>query len=208
MQFTTRLLKSVEQRGADDVFLIGTQHLDLNDDQVKDKIERIAPKLMPAVTRDIADNGNAIAETIDDDLGNDAACEGLNLQTLGTLINIDLPWNPTRLEQHIGRIKRFGQAREKVDMLNLVNEQTVDEKVYDRLSERMRDRYNIFGSLPDTIKDGWIDNIETLVRKWTNTSTHKRKPPASICVIPPRWRLQKKSGGIEPRCCRGGISSS
>lgn len=32
----------------------------------------------------------------------DAACEGLNLQTLGTLINVDLPWNPTRLEQRIG----------------------------------------------------------------------------------------------------------
>lgn len=92
----------------------------------------------------------------------DAACEGLNLQTLGTLINIDLPWNPTRLEQRIGRIKRFGQAREKVDMLNLVNEQTVDEKVYERLSERMRDRFNLFGSLPDTIKDEWIDDIETL----------------------------------------------
>lgn len=66
----------------------------------------------------------------------DAACEGLNLQTLGSLINVDLPWNPTRLEQRIGRIKRFGQVREKVDMLNLVNEQTVDEKVYERLSER------------------------------------------------------------------------
>ncbi|MQV20280.1 helicase [Sinorhizobium meliloti] len=95
----------------------------------------------------------------------DAACEGLNLQTLGTLINIDLPWNPTRLEQRIGRIKRFGQARDKVDMLNLVNEQTVDEKVYDRLSERMRDRFNLFGSLPDTIKDEWIENIETLGEK-------------------------------------------
>ncbi len=95
----------------------------------------------------------------------DAACEGLNLQTLGTLINIDLPWNPTRLEQRIGRIKRFGQAREKVDMLNLVNEQTVDEKVYDRLSERMRDRFNLFGSLPDTIKDEWIKDIETLGEK-------------------------------------------
>ena len=58
----------------------------------------------------------------------DAACEGLNLQTLGTLINIDLPWNPTRLEQRIGRIKRFGQIRDKVDMLNLVNERTVDER--------------------------------------------------------------------------------
>jgi superfamily II DNA/RNA helicase len=95
----------------------------------------------------------------------DAACEGLNLQTLGALINVDLPWNPTRLEQRIGRIKRFGQARKKVDMLNLVNEKTVDEKVYERLSERMRDRYNLFGSLPDTIKDEWIDDIETLGEK-------------------------------------------
>lgn len=92
----------------------------------------------------------------------DAACEGLNLQTLGTLINIDLPWNPTRLEQRIGRIKRFGQRRETVDMLNLVFEQTVDEKIYERLSERMKNRYDIFGSLPDTIKDEWIEDIETL----------------------------------------------
>ncbi len=95
----------------------------------------------------------------------DAACEGLNLQTLGTLINVDLPWNPTRLEQRIGRIKRFGQRRETVDMLNLVFEQTVDERIYERLSERMKDRYDLFGSLPDTIKDDWIDNIETLGEK-------------------------------------------
>jgi hypothetical protein len=95
----------------------------------------------------------------------DAACEGLNLQTLGTLINIDLPWNPTRLEQRIGRIKRFGQRRETVDMLNLVFEKTVDEKIYERLSERMKDRYDLFGSLPDTIKDEWIEDIETLGEK-------------------------------------------
>ncbi|WP_269498084.1 phospholipase D-like domain-containing anti-phage protein [Castellaniella sp. S9] len=92
----------------------------------------------------------------------DAACEGLNLQTLGTLINVDLPWNPTKLEQRIGRIKRFGQTRKTVDMLNLVFEQTVDEKIYGRLSERMKDRYNLFGALPDTIRDEWIEDIETL----------------------------------------------
>jgi len=95
----------------------------------------------------------------------DAACEGLNLQTLGTLINVDMPWNPTRLEQRIGRIKRFGQRRESVDMLNLVFEHTVDEKIYDRLSERMKNRYDLFGSLPDTIKDEWIEDIETLGEK-------------------------------------------
>jgi hypothetical protein len=41
----------------------------------------------------------------------------------------------------------------------------VDEKVYERLSERMRDRYNLFGALPDTIKDEWIEDIETLGEK-------------------------------------------
>lgn len=95
----------------------------------------------------------------------DAACEGLNLQTLGTLINIDLPWNPSRLEQRLGRIKRFGQARRTVDMLNLVYHDTQDEKVYKVLSRRMKDRYDIFGGLPDTIEDEWIEIVEKLEEK-------------------------------------------
>jgi superfamily II DNA or RNA helicase len=95
----------------------------------------------------------------------DAACEGLNLQTLGSLINVDLPWNPSRLEQRLGRIKRFGQQRVSVDMLNLVYAGTRDEDVYDRLSQRMKDRYDIFGSLPDVIEDDWIDDIEDLDEK-------------------------------------------
>jgi superfamily II DNA or RNA helicase/DNA-binding Lrp family transcriptional regulator len=92
----------------------------------------------------------------------DAACEGLNLQTLGTLINIDLPWNPSRLEQRLGRIKRFGQTRRDVDMLNLVYHDTRDEKVYEVLSRRMKDKYDIFGGLPDTIDDAWIESEEKL----------------------------------------------
>jgi ERCC4-related helicase len=92
----------------------------------------------------------------------DAACEGLNLQTLGSLINVDLPWNPARLEQRLGRIKRFGQARRTVDMLNLVYRDTQDEKVYQVLSRRMQNRYDIFGGLPDTIEDDWIESVEKL----------------------------------------------
>lgn len=92
----------------------------------------------------------------------DAACEGLNLQTLGTLINVDLPWNPARLEQRLGRIKRFGQARRTVDMLNLVYHDTQDERIYQVLSRRMKDRYDIFGGLPDTIEDDWIETVEKL----------------------------------------------
>lgn len=85
MQFTARLLKSVDQREVDDVYLIGTQHLDLNDSQVKDEIERIAPKLTPAITRDIADNGNAIAEAIGDDVSSDAPQQLMTLLLASSL---------------------------------------------------------------------------------------------------------------------------
>ena len=85
MQFTARLLKSVAGRATDDIFLIGAQHLDLNDDQVRDEIERIAPKLAPALTRDIADHGNAIAELIDAELSGDAARQVMTLLLASSL---------------------------------------------------------------------------------------------------------------------------
>lgn len=109
----------------------------------------------------------------------DAACEGLNLQTLGTLINIDLPWNPSRLEQRLGRIKRFGQSRENVDMLNLVYHGTRDEKVYETLSSRMKDRFDIFGGLPDCIDDDWIEDIEEF-EQLAETHLHLRSKVQNI----------------------------
>lgn len=105
----------------------------------------------------------------------DAACEGLNLQTLGTLINVDMPWNPSRLEQRLGRIKRFGQSRHSVDMLNLVYHDTRDEKVYQVLSRRLRDKFDIFGGLPDTIDDDWINDIEQLDSKMDEYMHLRRK---------------------------------
>lgn len=104
----------------------------------------------------------------------DAACEGLNLQTLGTLINVDLPWNPSRLEQRLGRIKRFGQVRKNVDMLNLVYANTQDERIYKVLSNRLKDTYDIFGSLPDTIEDEWIQD-EAHLQKRMDEYTHERE---------------------------------
>ncbi|WP_198599679.1 helicase-related protein, partial [Escherichia coli] len=112
----------------------------------------------------------------------DAACEGLNLQTLGTLINVDLPWNPSRLEQRLGRIKRFGQTRKFVDMLNLVYSETQDEKVYNVLSERLRDTYDIFGSLPDTIDDEWIDNEEELNTRMDEYMHERKKAQDAFSV--------------------------
>ena len=67
---------------------------------------------------------------------NDAASEGLNLQTASALINYDLPWNPSRVEQRIGRVDRIGQTREDVQIVNLYLKESVDEKVYTALRTR------------------------------------------------------------------------
>ena len=66
----------------------------------------------------------------------DAASEGLNLQTAGALINYDLPWNPARVEQRIGRIDRIGQLATDLRIVNLVLADSVDERVYQVLSLR------------------------------------------------------------------------
>jgi superfamily II DNA or RNA helicase len=90
-------------------------------------------------------------------LGTDAASEGLNLQRLGTLINLDLPWNPTRLEQRKGRIQRIGQLRDTVFVYNMRYKESVEDRVHDLLSERLAGIYALFGQLPDVLEDVWID---------------------------------------------------
>ena len=86
----------------------------------------------------------------------DAACEGLNLQRLGAQINVDLPWNPSRLEQRKGRKQRIGQARDDVHILSLGYAGTVEDDVYAALSSRFGDIFSVLGQLPDRFEDEWI----------------------------------------------------
>jgi SNF2 family DNA or RNA helicase len=89
-------------------------------------------------------------------LGTDAASEGLNLQKIGTLINLDLPWNPTRLEQRKGRIQRIGQVRDEVWIYNLRYRDSVEDRVHQLLSDRLQAIRDLFGQLPDTLEDAWV----------------------------------------------------
>ena len=76
----------------------------------------------------------------------DAAAEGLNLQTADLLINFDLPWNPMKVEQRIGRIDRIGQRHEDVYVLNLCYVDSVEQIVYDRLLRRLEETVGVVGS--------------------------------------------------------------
>lgn len=63
--------------------------------------------------------------------------EGLDMQFCRSLINYDLPWNPMKVEQRIGRIDRIGQAAERINILSLVSKDTIEERIYDRLYRRL-----------------------------------------------------------------------
>lgn len=90
-------------------------------------------------------------------MGTDAASEGLNLQRLSTLVNIDLPWNPTRLEQRKGRIQRIGQKADTVAIYNMRYQGSVEDRVHQRLSERFQGISDLFGLIPEVLSDLWVE---------------------------------------------------
>jgi len=89
----------------------------------------------------------------------DAAGEGINLQFCRLMVNFDLPWNPNRLEQRMGRIHRYGQKRDCY-VFNMLYPETREGRVLERLLEkleRMRDRlgdsvYDVIGQLLEGVR--------------------------------------------------------
>ena len=77
----------------------------------------------------------------------DAAAEGLNFQFCGAVINYDMPWNPMRVEQRIGRIDRLGQQHETIRIVNLHYNDTVETDVYRALRSRIGLFKTVVGSL-------------------------------------------------------------
>lgn len=77
----------------------------------------------------------------------DAAAEGLNFQFCGALVNYDMPWNPMRVEQRIGRIDRLGQRFSDIRIINLHYEDTVEADVYRALRGRISIFENVVGGL-------------------------------------------------------------
>jgi SNF2 family DNA or RNA helicase len=70
-------------------------------------------------------------------LSSEVGSEGIDLQFCWVVVNYDLPWNPMRLEQRIGRVDRLGQESPKVVILNLIYEGTIDDLIYQRLYVRL-----------------------------------------------------------------------
>ena len=91
-------------------------------------------------------------------LSSEVGSEGIDLQHCRFLVNYDLPWNPMRVEQRIGRLDRLGQSAEHISIINFSLMDTIEEKILERLYERIKifeesigDLENILGGITEKL---------------------------------------------------------
>ncbi len=92
--------------------------------------------------------------------------EGINLQFCHVLVNYDLPWNPMRIEQRVGRIYRFGQTK-RVQIYNFRGKETVEDKIYGFLEQKIeiaaKALAKVTGEDPEDIKTTMLGQLESEV---------------------------------------------
>ncbi|MFB5662026.1 DEAD/DEAH box helicase [Alteribacillus sp. HJP-4] len=90
-------------------------------------------------------------------IATEAGGEGINLQFSSTIINFDLPWNPMRLEQRIGRLHRLGQKND-VNIFHFAVKNTVDEQILTLLYEKIEMFENVIGEMEAILsKTSFVD---------------------------------------------------
>lgn len=80
-------------------------------------------------------------------LSSEVGSEGIDLQFCSVVVNYDLPWNPMRIEQRIGRIDRVGQKSESLTVVHFKVKDTIEERLYDRLHQKLQIFENSIGDL-------------------------------------------------------------
>ncbi len=92
-------------------------------------------------------------------IATEAGAEGINLQFCHHLINYDLPWNPMKIEQRIGRIHRFGQSND-VKIYNMGIKDTIEEHIIQVLTKKIRLFENVIGELDAILSELEIPDLE------------------------------------------------
>jgi hypothetical protein len=107
-------------------------------------------------------------------IATEAAAEGINLQFCSLVVNYDLPWNPQRIEQRIGRCHRYGQKHDVVVVNFLNRKNAADQRVFQLLSEKFRLFEGVFGASDEVL--GAIESGVDLEKRIAVIYQHCRKP--------------------------------
>ena len=117
----------------------------------------------------------------------ESASEGLNLQTCGVLINYDMPWNPMRVEQRIGRIDRIGQKYKEVWISNYFYQDTIEDIIYQRLADRINWFEVVVGELQPILAE-----VGEVTRRLAMLPSEKREAQIETEINALRQRLQNR----------------
>ena len=112
-------------------------------------------------------------------LSSEVGSEGLDFQFCARMFNYDLPWNPMRVEQRIGRLDRYGQASELIHILTMIVEDTIEERIFHRLYQRIRIFESSIGDLEAILGDVEVDlgrlQRDALSGRLTDTELERRR---------------------------------
>ena len=116
-------------------------------------------------------------------LSTEVAAEGVDLQFSSVLMNYDLPWNPMRIEQRIGRIDRIGQEAETIFIWNFLYADSIDERIYDRLLGRLNIFEQALGSIESILGEKIRElGYELLVHKLTPEEENARIEQTALAL--------------------------
>jgi len=107
-------------------------------------------------------------------IATEAGAEGINLQFCSLVVNYDLPWNPQRIEQRIGRCHRYGQKHDVVVVNFLNSKNEADQRVFDLLSEKFQLFEGVFGASDEVL--GAIESGVDFEKRISDIYQRCRKP--------------------------------
>lgn len=125
-------------------------------------------------------------------LASEVASEGVDLQFSSFLINYDLPWNPMRVEQRIGRIDRIGQTEDRILILNFFYADSLDERIYVRLFERLKIFIEAFGDIEAVLGEKIQELTNFLLSHRLTPEQEENRIEQARIVIARTAREQKK----------------
>lgn len=139
-------------------------------------------------------------DAIDILLSSEVGCEGLDYEFCDRLVNYDIPWNPMRIEQRIGRIDRFGQKAEKILIFNFITPGTVEERIFFRCFERLGVFKDTLGDLEEVL-GGLVDDLTKIALdpKLTDAQAEElanQKSDNLLRQVEEERRLEEESGAF------------
>jgi ERCC4-related helicase len=125
-------------------------------------------------------------------LSSEVGSEGIDLQFCRFLINYDLPWNPMRVEQRIGRLDRLGQKAERISIINLSLQNTIEERILERLYERINIFRESIGDLEEILGEITNQLVPALFEiNLTEEERQQKMEEAATTILKRRFEQQR-----------------